>query len=115
MYEDGSGREFGRYTFGWKLRPAFTFAAGECYAIRTKWRWLFGKRKPGVPTQAAAFYRDETAVMLLQSFVPVRLFSNEATARLEGRLATDLADLRLIAGLLIGYQTLHDMRNHHAG
>lgn len=112
--DDSGGREFGRCSIGWNFKTTFTLASGETFNLKAKRRWPFFTRIKNGLTQSATFYRDAAPVMLLQSFVPGGLFINEVSARLEGTLATDLADERIIAGLLVFYQTYLEARNRNA-
>jgi hypothetical protein len=111
LHEGDDEREFGRSGFGLNFKPSFTFRMSERYYLRVKRRWPFRTKKPGDATQTATFSREEVPVMLLQSFAPVSLFSNEVTAPMDGAIATDITDNRTIAGLLVFYQSYIETRN----
>lgn len=114
FYISDDEREFGRIGFGWNFLPSFTFADGSRYYLRAKRRWPFRRSKPGKPLQSASFMRDDMEVMLLQSFTPLGFFTNEMTAPMAGNIGTNVAELHVIAGLLLFYQGNIETRNRAA-
>ncbi len=114
-YDGGDQLEFGYYRMGWNMKPSFVFRGGERFFLKAPFRNPFRlKRRPGEPSQSATFFREDTPVMVLQNFAPTSFFYNEVTAKLEGTIGTDIADIRVLSGLLILFQTYIAARNRHA-
>jgi hypothetical protein len=115
FYDKDDKREFGRFKYGLDLKPSVTLSDGERYFIKAKRPWPFRKKKLGNPTMTARFLREDTPVLLLESFAKRAVFSNEVTAPMEGTISTSIDSNRTVAALLLFFQTFIEARNrsHH--
>ncbi len=114
LYEGDAEEEFGRYSYGWNFKPAFIFRNGDRYTLKATHRWPFRGKKPGEPSQKASFFREEQLVMELNNDAATPFFYNEVRGPMEGTIVTHITHIRIIAGLLLLFQTHLEARNRSA-
>lgn len=114
VLEDNTTSELGRFKYGWSFTPSITLADGEVYTMKAKAPWPVRRKKLGNPTTSVTFLRGDVPVLIMESIADRPFFSNEATAPLEGTIATNIDSNRTIAALLLFYQTFIEARNKSA-
>jgi hypothetical protein len=113
LYDQDGGQELGRIKYGWDLRPAITIS-GERFFLKSPPLWPFRRNKAGRPVQTATFTRADAPVLVMQSFAAKPLFTNEATIPLEGTISTNIDENKMIAVLLLFFQTFMEARHRTA-
>lgn len=110
MYTGDSGQPFGRYRWSF-LKPSFEFADGSRYSIDINRKWRFSSEPAISGNLRAQFESGGTAVLELKNTLPMSFFSSEEYSPLEGSITTSITDLQRIAGLLLFFQTILEVRN----